>query len=158
MPQPRIDRWDPTDPASAALRRDLATRLRTAFDRAGYDVEGVAAHLGPTAHAAMARHDYRPATRATADGSPLSGLIRLFLLGADLPGSEAGAALARRAPAAAVDAGLLEPGAGPETLRASLEIRPYAEADGPTWWVVSDHGSDVRPGPLAPEHVLGIGG
>jgi SAM-dependent methyltransferase len=48
-------------------------------------------------------------------------------------------------------------------VRAALELRPYREAAAPTdptpppWWVLSDLGSDVRPGPLAPDHVLGIG-
>jgi hypothetical protein len=45
-----------------------------------------------------------------------------------------------------------------ETVRARLEVRPYAAShDSSSWWVVSDFGSDVRPGPLAPDHVLGIG-
>jgi hypothetical protein len=46
-----------------------------------------------------------------------------------------------------------------------LDVRPHRQdgdaADGtagpPDWWVVSDFGADVRGGPLAPDHVLGIG-
>ena len=36
-------------------------------------------------------------------------------------------------------------------------LRPYATDTSGPWWVFSDFGSDVRPGPLAPDHVLGIG-
>jgi methylase of polypeptide subunit release factors len=55
-------------------------------------------------------------------------------------------------------AGLVEQAAG--ELRAVLDVRPYAEPDGPAWWVVSDLGTglDGRHRPLDPEHVLGVGG
>jgi methylase of polypeptide subunit release factors len=36
-------------------------------------------------------------------------------------------------------------------------VRPYAADDG-AWWVVSDLGTDLRPPPLRPDHVLGVGG
>ncbi len=45
-----------------------------------------------------------------------------------------------------------------DSVRAAVEVRPYGEAvSTDPWWVVSDFGSDVRPGPLEPDHVLGIG-
>jgi methylase of polypeptide subunit release factors len=116
--------------------------LRDAFLGWGYTHDGVAALLGPVAHAALGRGDLVPALRATTGGSPLETLVRLFLLGTTEPSSPVGEPFV--APA----------GGG---WRAVLDVRPYAADDGP-WWVVSDLGTDVRPGPLAPDHVLGVGG
>lgn len=77
-----------------------------------------------------------------------------------MPASVAGDALAPLPLDAAVAAGLIDQTAG--SVRARLEIRPYGEADTAPgallWWVVSDFGADVRSGPLATDHVLGIGG
>jgi methylase of polypeptide subunit release factors len=45
-------------------------------------------------------------------------------------------------------------------VRALLDVRPYAEPDGPPWWLVSDLGTglDGATAPLPAEHVLGLGG
>ena len=55
-------------------------RLRDALTTAGYTYDGVAALLGPTAHAALSRNETTPGLRATGDGSPLATLTRLWLL------------------------------------------------------------------------------
>lgn len=123
-------------------------RLRDALLAASYDVDTVAALLGPTAHAALARGERVPALRATSDGSPLETLVRLFLIGTTEPQAAVGAALPLDV---ALAGNLIEPhGTG---LRAALDLRPYHD-----WWVVSDVGADTRPGPLRPDHVLGVGG
>ena len=123
------------------LESDDAERLREALATASYDVDTVTTLLGDEASAALARGERVPALRATRGGSPVETLVRLFLLGTTEP-------------AAGLHPALLErDGAG---VRAAVDVRPYGE-DGESWWVVSDLGSDVRPGPVRPDHVLGVG-
>ena len=132
---------------------DDLRHLRQALLAAGYTVDGVPTALSPQAHAALAAGDPAPALRATRDGSPLSTLIRLFLLGrtVDVPGCVA--ALAPLPLSRALAMGLLTPdGTG---LRAHLDVRPYGEP-GAGWFVVSDMGG--RSGPVSRTHVLGVGG
>ena len=59
-------------------------------------------------------------------------------------------------PDALVDAGVLTVGAD-DSLRAALDIRPHAD-DVREYLVVSDQDSAMRAGPVAADHVLGIGG
>jgi methylase of polypeptide subunit release factors len=122
---------------------DDVRRLRDVLAAHGYTADAVLALLGSQAHAALNRGDHVPALRATRGGSPLETLVRLFLLGTTEPD---GAGLP--------EAFLERTG---DRVRAVLDVRPYA-ADDAHWWVVSDLGTDVRPPPLRPDHVLGIGG
>ncbi|WP_239020716.1 DUF7059 domain-containing protein [Nakamurella antarctica] len=126
---------------------------------AGFDAENVPAFLGEQAHLALGRGDKVPSLRQTSDGSPLSTLIRLFLLGVTVPRAAAEAAFAATGIEAAVGAGAIELAtheAGADEVRAALDIRPYADEDN-SYLVVSDLDSDMRPGPVDPDHVLGIG-
>jgi methylase of polypeptide subunit release factors len=146
------------------LTEPLCGALRTAFDRAGYDVDGVPALLGETAHAALGRDEPVPARLASRDGGPLGTLVRLFLLGDAEPATEVARALAPVDLAEAVRAGLLRrvevrADGGSERLAAALDVRPHGDDQG-GWWVVSD----AEPGRLAGEgvppgedHVLGVG-
>jgi methylase of polypeptide subunit release factors len=127
-------------------------RLRDALLAARYHVEPVQALLGAQAHSALARGERVPALRATAGGGPLDTLVRLYLIGAGCAEREVAAALPLDV---ALRAGLVERDG--DTLRAGLDLRPYGEGD-TDWWVVSDVAADVRPGPLRPDHVLGVGG
>jgi len=115
--------------------------------------DSVLALLGPVGQSALDRGDLLGAERMVGiDDGALSTLIRLFLLALPVPAQAARAALGlgpQDAPALLAESG--------GSVRARLEVRPYAERDGPPWWVISDFGSDVRPGPLAADHVLGIG-
>lgn len=129
---------------------DLA-KLREALRRNDFTYDAVAALLGDVAHRALGRGDALPALRATTGGTALETLVRLFLLGT----AETPAACERALAPLPVEAGLLERHG--DGLRAALDVRPYA-ADDAHWWVVSDLGTDVRPGPLRPDHVLGVGG
>ncbi|HWL37603.1 MAG TPA: methyltransferase [Frankiaceae bacterium] len=131
--------------------RDVA-QLREALGRNDFTYDAVLSLLGPSAHAALGRAEFVPALRATTGGSPLETLVRLFLLGTTEPAAACAAAFA---PLDAERAGLLE--RHREGLRATLDVRPYAADDG-SWWVVSDLGTDLRPPPLRPDHVLGVGG
>jgi Methyltransferase small domain len=123
--------------------------LRASLLAAGYTSTGVAARLGQAAVRAIARGDYRPALRATADLDPLATLIRLFLCGQSEAESVVAAALpltlSRRA-------GLINGDA--ESTRAAVELEPYGD-----WWIISDLSTALRPGrPLPADHVLGVGG
>ena len=119
--------------------------LRTAF--AGFTPDGIAAALGTTGAAALARGDLDGVRRACGE-DPVSTLVQLFLTGGVVEQSAATAALA---PLALPEAHALLEVDG-DSVRAAIDVRPY----GP-WWVFSDLGSDVRPGRLRPDHVLGVG-
>jgi SAM-dependent methyltransferase len=126
-----------------------ADRVADALRTAGYTAEAVVDLLGDEAADALARAERVPGLRATTGGSPLETLIRLFLLGSTEPAAAVKAALPlTTAPALAVV--LLEPDG--DGYRAAIDLRPYEES-----WVVADLGTDVRPGPVRPDHVLGVG-
>ncbi|BEP14937.1 methyltransferase [Acidothermaceae bacterium B102] len=127
--------------------------LRQALLAAGYTVDGVPTAMSDQAHAALGAGDPAPALRATRDGSPLSTLIRLFLLGRVVAEPACTAALAPLPVASALAMGLLTRQEG--GLRALLDVRPYGEP-GAGWFVVSDMGG--RSGPVSRDHVLGVGG
>jgi hypothetical protein len=118
-------------------------RLRETLSRSAYTSENVQRLLGETASAALARGDVVPGLRATTGGSDLEILVRLFLLGATVAAADVD-----------LPTPLLSP--APGGVRAAVDLRPYGHDDG-DWWVLSDLGSDVRPGALRPDHVLGIG-
>ncbi|RIJ76412.1 methyltransferase [Nakamurella silvestris] len=120
----------------------------------GFDAETVPEFLGESAHQALGRGDRIPALRATGDGSPLSTLIRLYLLGQPVSATAAAAAFPTAGVDAVVAMGALERGG--DEIRAGLDIRPHADEDH-SYLVVSDLDSDVRPGPVRHDHVLGIG-
>jgi methylase of polypeptide subunit release factors len=125
------------------LTDDEADRLAEALRAADYTADAVVELLGDEAAGALARGERVPALRATRGGSPLETLIRLFLLGSIEPAAAATAALPP------YEALLERDGDG---YRAAIDLRPYEQ-----WWVVADLGTDVRPGPVRPDHVLGVG-
>jgi methylase of polypeptide subunit release factors len=125
------------------LTDDDADRLADALRVAGYTAEAVVALLGDEAAGALARGERVPGLRATTGGSPVETLVRLFLLGSTEPSRAVEAALP-------VTGGLLERDG--DGFRAGVDLRPYEQ-----WWVVADLGTDVRPGPVRPDHVLGVG-
>ena len=144
-----------TTPAPLFGDADLDV-LRAAL--ADFTTDEVHDTLGPIGRAAQERGDVTGAERELPADDDLATLVRLFLLGLPVPQAEAASVLGDLS-----DAGralLLDPGPEPgeDRVRARLEIRPYGEDARVDWWVVSDFGSDVRPGPLADDHVLGIGG
>jgi hypothetical protein len=126
--------------------------LRVALDE--FTGEAVHDALGLVGRAAQERGDVEGALRELAGDDRVSTLVKLFLLGGAVPADDATAALDPLSPAEATK--LIESTDGHS--RARYEIRPYSEDGGPDWLVVSDFGSDVRPGPVADDHVLGIGG
>jgi len=135
----------------ALLDDDGLVRLRAALAGHGYTAAGVAGRIGPGATGAARRGDLRAAVRATGAGQPLDTLIRLYVCGTAEPAARAAVALAPLPLADALAAGLLVP-AGDGTVRAGLDLEPYGD-----WWVVADLDASARPGPLDPDHVLGVG-
>ncbi|MEO5710940.1 MAG: class I SAM-dependent methyltransferase [Nocardioidaceae bacterium] len=136
------------------LAPDLVDRLRSALEDAGYEYDACAALLGATAHAALGRNETVPALRATAGGSPLETLVRLWTLQAPVSREAADRALPGLVEPL-VAAGLLEVSAG--EARARVDVRPSRD-DGRDRWVVSDvmPGLDGAPIGVATDHVLGI--
>jgi methylase of polypeptide subunit release factors len=134
------------------LAADPLGRLRRALEP--FTPDAVQQLIGPVGQSAHQRGDLLGVERELGDDE-LSTLVRLFLLGLPVAPERARLALAPLDPAEAGP--LLD--VRPDAVRAKLEVRPYAAAHADrSWWVVSDFGSDVRPGPLAADHVLGIGG
>jgi hypothetical protein len=136
------------------LAPDLVDRLRSALEAAGFGYDEVADLLGPTAHAALSRNETTPGLRATAGGSPLEALVRLWPLQAPVSREAADRALPGLVDAFAA-AGLLDVSGG--EVRALVDVRPYADDDR-GWWVVSDltPGLDGAPIDVGADHVLGI--
>jgi hypothetical protein len=132
---------------------DLIPRLRDALVAADYTVDAVTDLLGTTAHAALSRDETTPGLRATAGGSPIETLTRLWLLQTSAP-----VAHVERALPGLLDElceiGILERSA--HDVVARLDLRPHANDRG--LWVVSDltPGLDGASQRLGPDHVLGI--
>lgn len=127
-------------------------RVRELLLGAGYTVAGVRESLGPVAGGALARDEIVPALRATAGGSPVEVLTRLFWLQVPVP---EGAIAADDLEAA----GLAEVSGG--QVRALLHVEPLeaVDGDGHAGYAVSD--LKVRPGDgrvPADDHVVGTGG
>ncbi len=147
MPQPRVASVD-------LLAPDAVARLRAALAEVGFRYEAVASLLGPTAHAALSRNETTPGLRASADGSPLATLTRLWPLQATVAAADAERALPGLVDPLCV-AGLLERSLS--EVRARVDLRPYAD-EGHDWWVVSDltPGLDGAGCRVSPDHVLGV--
>lgn len=139
---------------SLTLAPDVVARLRAALSAANYTYDGVASLLGRTAHAALSRNETTPGIRATAGGSTLETLTRLWPLQAAVTVDAAETALPGLVDPLCV-AGLLERSVA--SVRARADVRPYAD-DEHDWWVVSDltPGLDATSNRVAPDHVLGI--
>ncbi|GAA1940114.1 DUF7059 domain-containing protein [Nocardioides marmoribigeumensis] len=139
----------------APLLPDPVTdRLAEALDAAGFRYDAVAGLLGPLAHAALSRNETTPAMRATTGGSPLETLTRLWPLQAPVDVDAVERALPGLLDPLCV-AGVLERSVG--SVRARLDVRPYADEDH-DWWVVSDltPGLDGTGTRQVSDHVLGI--
>ncbi|NHN55393.1 class I SAM-dependent methyltransferase [Calidifontibacter sp. DB0510] len=129
----------------------LAADLRAA----NFTADGLQAHLGSVAAAALHREQVVPALRATDDDRPLSVLIRFFCLGMPMP-----AGLLDRALPSTGAAGLVAHGLATrdgEALAPAYDLRPYGDEDH-DWWVLSDLSEVATRAPLREDHVLGIGG
>lgn len=133
---------------------DFAADLRAALTAADFTVDSVAELLGEEAHRALGRNETTPGVRRTTDGSPLSSLVRLFVLQVPVAAVDA-----ERALPGLVDrlcnAGLLEQSVS--EVAARTDCRPYATEDRDLW-VVSDLTPGLDGAPVRPrsDYVLGI--
>ena len=144
---PTVGRVDLLAPSDVA-------RLRAALSAAGFTYDGVAAALGPAAHAALSRNETTPGLQATRGRSPIETLVRLWLLQAPVPAEDAERALPGVADALCA-AAVLERSGGEVIAR--VDVRPYADEEH-DWWVVSDltPGLDGAGHRMSADHVLGI--
>ncbi|MCX5042580.1 methyltransferase [Aldersonia sp. NBC_00410] len=133
---------------------DIAADLRSSLLRAGYHPDALLEVLGADAHDALGRSEPVPARRAARDAGEIGTLIRLFLLGDELPQAQVAAALRPLDIERAAAAGLLERGG--DGLRAGLDLRPIDTGAG-TRWILSDLDDNVRRRDLPADHVLGVG-
>ena len=132
----------------AALRADLVA--------AAFTVAGVTELLGPMAAAALDRDLALPARRAAVRlDTPAAVLVRLFTLGDPVDAAEVDRALPTLRVVGALDLGLVATEG--DAVVARCDLRPYA-ADDVSYWLASDLGELALGRPLAPDHVLGIGG
>ena len=157
------------EPIEGLLSPLAADSLADRLGQLDYTVDGVANALGPSVGAAFGRGDLTAVERSTREVGGLNSVIRLFLLGLDVPSNQLVSALGRSSLEDLRAAGIVRPtdatGSAAGSDRANVDIRPYTEttasplepSNGPSWLVVSDFGADIRPGPLDPGHVLGIG-
>ncbi|WP_152361194.1 DUF7059 domain-containing protein [Microlunatus speluncae] len=130
--------------------------LRATCGAADYTVDGVIAAIGTEAHRALGRNSTVPAERALAGrDDPLATMITLFLL--QLP-VERGAVITAFPGLVdtMIDSGLL--GSADGSVRALLDLRPYATDEAGPYWVVSDltPGMDTVITPIRPDYVLGV--
>lgn len=161
--QPRSDasttKAPPADTGHPLTDDAVVDALGADLRAAGYTTDGVTEFLGDDIHDALLRGVWWPASTATedadADRVPLATIIRLFLLGSDEPRSRVARAFPSAGVDALVDQGVLER-LDDGLLRACLDIRPHAD-DTHDFLVVADQDAAMRPGPLARDHVLGIG-
>jgi hypothetical protein len=128
--------------------------LRAALRSTSYEVDAIGDLLGASAYAALQRNETTPGLRRTTDGSPLSTMVRLWLLQAEVEVDAVERALPGLLGALA-EAGFLEVSGG--AVRALLDVRPYADDDR-DFWVVSDltPGLDGAGSDVGEEYVLGI--
>jgi hypothetical protein len=115
-------------------------------------VQAVVELLGEDAHRALMRNETTPGRRASADGSPLSTLTRLFALQLPVRLHDVGPVLPVDA---LVGAGLLARSG--DEVRALVDVRAYGDEDH-DWWVVCDltPGLDGERSRVSADHVLGI--
>lgn len=136
------------------MTNDLNLRLRDALAAADYTYDAVSALIGTTAQAALGRNETLPGLRATAGGSALETLTRMWLLQATVPVERAEQALPGLVDELCTE-GILE--RSMSEVAARVDLRPYGSDTG-NLWVASDltPGLDGASQRVGPDHVLGI--
>ena len=145
----------------AALAADLAhADFRVGAVEALWDRGAAAESTHPGA--ALRRGHRVPVLRAldhTTDAPALTTLVRFFVLGVPVTSDALAEALPTLGLGGAVELALVAED-GP-TVHPLADLRPYAFRDAVgegEWWIASDLGELATGGPLAEEHVLGVGG
>ena len=167
----------PASPPAPRATAEQAAALRRDLEATGWGVDSVHHLLGDAADAALRREIRLPALRALrraldedraagAAPNPTAVLTALFMLGQTVSVAELDSALRRTRTRGALAMGLVEPApdAGDDAaprVRALVDLRPHEARDETgdvRWWIASDLGELATGAPLAPDHVLGIGG
>ena len=167
----------PASPPAPRATAEQAADLRRDLEATGWGVDSVHHLLGDAADAALRREIRLPALRALrraldedraagAAPNPTAVLTALFMLGQTVSVAELDSALRRTRTRGALAMGLVEPApdAGADAaprVRALVDLRPHEARDETgdvRWWIASDLGELATGAPLAPDHVLGIGG
>ena len=142
--------------ALAGLAPALATHLR----EHDFTVAGLETTLGRAAVAALDRSDAATVRRHAREAGPTGLLVRLFILGDELPAGQVAGALPAVAVEDGLTAGLWERVGPPEspgtTLRALVDLRPVDTGYG-TRWIFSDSDGSMVHTETRPDHVLGVG-
>lgn len=135
--------------------------LRSDLSAADYTADHLADVLGSVASGALHREQALPARRALAScADPVGVLVRLWVLGEDVPVVELDRALPRTGSAGLLTMGLAvtsEESPDGSVLRGTCDLRPYGD-ERHDWWVASDLSELVLGGALPTDHVLGVGG
>lgn len=157
-------------PTTATERRtgELLALLRADLEAAAFTVEAIEALWGADAAAALHRGERVPARRVLearraghGASAALATLAELFVLALPVPAADAAAALPSLGLEGATELGLVALDEGGASVRARLDLRPYAFSDARGeghWWIISDLGELALGGPLGEQHVLGVGG
>lgn len=139
-----------------SLCRHLAADLHDA----GFTAEALRDAWGVSADDGIARGLRAPAERGIAGrDDPLAVLGRLLVLGMPQPAASVSRALARTGADGLVRLGLAA--LDRDVVRPLALVRPqsYADESGAgRWWIASDLDEAALGGPLAEDHVLGVGG
>lgn len=138
--------------------RQAARELAAALHDAGCTADGIAAHLGPAATAALYRGEpgvVLEACRNSGD-SELSQLIRVFLVRVPTPRAELDALLTPELVQLCIDAGVFSSAEPTGSFAVALDIRPHVLA-GAERFVISDLDASMTAYVPGPDHVLGVG-
>jgi SAM-dependent methyltransferase len=128
---------------------DAYARVRDVLRSAGYTDAGVVGLIG-SGGAPLGPRRAPPLLRRTSGGSPLETLVRLFIIGVEVPGAAAEAAVAPMAVSEWADVGLLQAGSD-GGVRATAQLRCFQDL------VVASDWPRTAPGDgLAPDFVMGI--
>lgn len=131
-----------------------AAALGEIFRAHGFTADGVAAHLGPAATAAMHRGEPGAVHRRLVDGTALSRLIALFILRDEHPADQVRALVGAAVLDELAAAGAAEIAGG--RVRMLIDVRPHVIA-GVDRWVFSDADASFSAHVPGPDHVLGVG-
>ena len=139
------------------MDESLLVALSDDLRRANFRVQAVESLIGADAFAAVSRGIRAAARRrlSQAEPSPLSGLIRLFILGDELPTGDIDTALPRLTAAGAGALGILGAASSAGLHRAELSLNPVTLRG--DWWILSDLDDHLRMGPARHDHVMGVG-
>ena len=143
---------EPLSPNFPAVAQALAKEL----DAAGFNADGIAAHLGPEATEALYRREPGVVLAVCSDDARLSRLIRFFVLRRPATAEALGEMLTPKLALSLIDDHLVLPVPDSSTYRIAVEVRPHVVAGTPRL-VLSDLDASMTARVPGRDHVLGVG-